>query len=108
MSKADSFDPIVIDDEGMDFQPGVHKSIWSEAEVLRKNRELLKFGEKIKCPVIAIHGDYDPHPAKGVEEPLSRTLTDFKFFLLGKCGHYPWKEKAASEEFFELLRNELS
>ena len=29
-------------------------------------------GRKIKCPVVAIHGDYDPHLAEGVREPLSR------------------------------------
>ena len=44
---------------------------------------------------MAIHGDYDPHPASGVKEPLSRILRDFRFILLDHCGHTPWKEVEA-------------
>jgi pimeloyl-ACP methyl ester carboxylesterase len=61
----------------------------------------------IRCPVIAIHGEYDPHPAAGVKEPLSRECTDFRFILLSKCGHRPWIERQASEEFFDVLVKEI-
>jgi pimeloyl-ACP methyl ester carboxylesterase len=50
-------------------------------------------GKNIECPVVAIHGDYDPHPADGVRIPLSNVLKDFRFILLGKCGHVPWFER---------------
>ena len=30
--------------------------------------------------MIAIHGDYDPHPAEGVEKPLATVLKDFRLF----------------------------
>ena len=53
----------------------------------------------IKCPVTAIHGDYDPHPADGVREPLSRLLKDFNFILLDECGHKPWIEKKRKRSF---------
>jgi pimeloyl-ACP methyl ester carboxylesterase len=106
MSKADSFDPLDIGDNGLDFQPEIYRSIWPEAEKLRKDGTLLRLGEKIHCPVTAIHGDYDPHPAVGVEGPLRKVLEDFNFVLLKDCGHYPWKEKKASEKFFEVLYKE--
>ena len=64
-------------------------------------------GKKIKCPVTAIHGDYDPHLADGVRIPLSRVLKDFKFILLEKCGHEPWIEKYAKDKFFNVLREEI-
>ena len=64
-------------------------------------------GSKIKCPVVAIHGDYDPHPYKGVTEPLSKILHDFRVILLKQCGHYPWKERLAKEQFYKILRNNL-
>jgi pimeloyl-ACP methyl ester carboxylesterase len=57
--------------------------------------------------VVAIHGDYDPHPSEGVREPLSRTLRDFRFVLLRNCGHKPWIERAARDEFYEILRKQL-
>jgi pimeloyl-ACP methyl ester carboxylesterase len=56
---------------------------------------------------VAIHGDYDPHPAEGVREPLSKVLKDFRFILLEHCGHLPWIEREAREGFFELVRGEL-
>ena len=56
---------------------------------------------------MAIHGDYDPHPASGVKEPLSRILRDFRFILLDHCGHTPWKEVEAKEKFYRELRAEL-
>lgn len=107
MSKADLFDPIEIQDEAFDFQPEIYWSIWPEAERLRNNGTLIEFGKEIHCPVIAIHGDYDPHPMEGVREPLQRTLKDFKFVLLKDCGHYPWKEKKAGRKFFPVLSREL-
>jgi pimeloyl-ACP methyl ester carboxylesterase len=107
MSKADLFDPIDIQDGGSDFQPEIYWSVWPEAERLRNGGTLIGFGKEIRCPVVAIHGDYDPHLAEGVREPLQRALKDFKFILLKDCGHYPWVEKRASQKFFEILNGEL-
>jgi len=107
MSKADVLDPLEIEEDAPDFQPEIYRSVWSEAEKLRRDGGLLKFGEKIRCPVVAIHGDYDPHPAEGVKEPLERVVADFKFSLLQNCGHYPWKEKKARGEFFRILFEEI-
>ncbi len=107
MSKADLFDPIDLQHEGSDFQPEIYWSVWPEAERLRNDGTLIGFGKEIRCPVTAIHGDYDPHPAEGIREPLQRTLKDFKFILLKNCGHYPWREKKASGKFFEILKREL-
>jgi len=70
---------------------------------LRRSNRLLELGRKIRCPVVAIHGDYDPHPAAGVKEPLSRVLRDFRFVLLENCGHYPWRERLARDEFYSVL-----
>ena len=110
MDKADSFSPVQqeIDDERFEFQENIYQLIWTEASSLRKSGALLKFAESISCPVVAIHGEYDPHPAQGVAEPLSRTLHNFRFILLQRCGHTPWKEKEARDVFYATLRQELS
>ena len=83
------------------------QQVWQEAEALRRSGELLEMGKQITCPVVAIHGDYDSHPAEGVERPLSRVLRDFRFVLLDKCGHSPWLEKQARDRVYDILRIEI-
>ena len=65
-------------------------------------------GGQIRCPVVAIHGAYDPHPAEGVRGPLTSIIRDFRFILLDRCGHEPWIERWARDRFYEILKNELN
>ena len=107
MSRTDTYRP--LDGEGgkTEINNGIYKSVWKEAEDLRKTGRLMEYVKRIKCPVTAIHGDFDPHPAAGVEKPLSKALKNFKFTLLKNCGHTPWLEKLARNEFYEILKKEL-
>ena len=108
MSKADAFDPLPDDrNEIVEFQENVYQEVWPEAMRLRQTGGLLTLAKDIRCPVVAIHGDYDPHPAEGVKEPLGRALKDFRFVLLEKCGHEPWKERAARDRFYRILKDEI-
>jgi pimeloyl-ACP methyl ester carboxylesterase len=110
-SKTDSYDPIPDVSKKSDLinvQGNIFYRVWNEAEELRISGKLLLAGKDIRCPVIAIHGDYDPHPAEGVKKPLSAILKDFRFILLKNCGHYPWLESKAKDKFYEILRKELS
>ncbi|HEX2924086.1 MAG TPA: alpha/beta hydrolase, partial [Chloroflexota bacterium] len=106
-SRTDDFDPIAADLEVIELQYDVHRQVWSEVEGMRSSGRLLEMGRQIRCAVVAIHGDYDPHPAEGVREPLSRVLRDFRFILLPKCGHEPWIERQAKDDFYRILRQEL-
>lgn len=106
-SKADAYDPIDDDSDKIIYDFKIFQNVWKEAEEVRKNGLLLDLGGKIKCPVVAIHGDYDPHPAEGVKEPLARKLMDFKLILLENCGHKPWIEKQAKVKFYKILKMEI-
>jgi pimeloyl-ACP methyl ester carboxylesterase len=109
MEKADFYDCDPMDEQETEFQYEVFQSVWREAFQMCRLGELMEFGKKIKCPVIAIHGNYDTHPAQGVEEPLTKLLKKkFKFVGLDQCGHYPWKERQARSKFFEILETELA
>ena len=108
LSKADAYDPLNNNSEGMECQFDIFQSVWQDAEKLRKNGSLLQMGEGITCPVVAIHGDYDSHSAQGVEKPLVTVVKNFRFILLEKCGHKPWLERQAREEFFKVMREEIS
>ena len=107
LSKADAYDPIMLESEAIDYRVDIFESVWQDAAELRRSGELLEFGKHIKCPMIAIHGDYDPHPAEGVQKPLSATLKSFRFILLKNCGHKPWMERQARDRFYDILKQEL-
>lgn len=101
--KADSFDPTPVDAPPTEMDMELYQAIWPEGASLRKTGALLKVAGKIIVPVVAIHGDYDPHPWQGVKEPLEERVHDFTFHLLPNCGHEPWRERSAQEPFFSLL-----
>jgi pimeloyl-ACP methyl ester carboxylesterase len=106
-AKADAYEALPQKSELLEFSEEINRLVWAEAKEMRISGELLSLGNKIKCLVVAIHGDYDPHLAEGVREPLARVLKDFRFILLEKCGHEPWIERNASDEFYKILKNEL-
>jgi pimeloyl-ACP methyl ester carboxylesterase len=105
--RADAFDPLPQEPPQVEFSLHIYKRVWGEATQLRRSGRLLEMGRDIICPVVAIHGDYDPHPAEGVERPLSAVIGDFRFILLEKCGHKPWIERQARERFLAILAEEL-
>jgi pimeloyl-ACP methyl ester carboxylesterase len=108
--RADAYDPLPQDgDEGRAFPPcaDIYHRVWPAAARMRSSGELLALGARIQCPVVAIHCAYDAHPAGGVREPLSAILPGFRFHLLERCGHAPWMERQARDEFYRLLGQEL-
>lgn len=109
-AKADTFDalPPEKEPEPLPVSEAINRRVWAEAKPLRISGELLALGKRITCPVLAIHGDYDPHLAAGVRESLSRVIKDFRFILLEKCGHYPWRERYARDKFYKILKKEIS
>lgn len=109
MSKADTYSPLITEnfEEDLEIRVEIFNNVWPEADKLRKNGALLNIGKFIKCPTVAIHGEYDSHPSEGVELCLQETIKDFKFIGLKKCGHKPWIEKEAKEEFLKILISEL-
>lgn len=108
MTKADSFDAVPCANDLVEIRHEVYQRVWNEAAELRRSGGLLRLGRRVRCPVVAIHGDYDPHPWEGVEEPLARVLGDFRFILLPDCGHRPWCERRARERFYSILKDEIS
>lgn len=106
-SRADAYDPVSRKSEGIDLRVDIFQRVGKEAEKLRRSGRLLRLGKNVRCPVVAIQGDYDPHLAEGVQKPLSSVLKEFRFILLKNCGHKPWIEQKAREKFFLILREEL-
>jgi len=108
MTIADSYDFQSIKNEAIDFNMDVFQTVWQEAAILRDKNLLLQNSKNISCPVVAIHGNNDPHPYYGVEKPLSQHLKNFKMIKIDKCGHTPWKERYARDIFYEILFKEIN
>ena len=109
-SQTDSFDPIPGEsDESRSVanERNVFYEALRDAVEMRRSGELLELAAHIDCPVVTIHGDYDPHPVEGVEKPLSAVLENFRLILLENCGHKPWIERQARDRFYATLKEEL-
>jgi pimeloyl-ACP methyl ester carboxylesterase len=104
---ADGYEYGVKESPSLDFQFELYQKVWNELKHLRQSGQLLAYAQSITCPTVIIHGDYDPRPFQGVRDPLSATLKNLSFYLLEKCGHYPWFEKYAGEKFYEILLKEI-
>jgi pimeloyl-ACP methyl ester carboxylesterase len=107
LTKTDIFEALPDETVASKFHPSVYKSVWAEASQLRSTGKLLEYAKDIKCPIVAIHGDYDPHPAKGVQDPLTELLPEFRFNLIERCGHYPWKEKFGKDILYKIFYKEM-
>jgi pimeloyl-ACP methyl ester carboxylesterase len=109
-SRTDVADPVEVEESPyatpLDGQ-AIYASVWPEAAALRRDGELLRAVSRVACPVLAIHGDYDPTPVEGVREPLERCGVDLRLVVLERCGHEPWRERHAAEAFYALLEDEL-
>jgi pimeloyl-ACP methyl ester carboxylesterase len=107
-ARADAYDPLPHAPADLAAQYEVFQHVWPEAQALRTGGTLVQVGRGIQCPVVAIHGDYDPHPVEGIQEPLAATLRGFRLILLSHCGHEPWIEREARDAFYRALYEELS
>jgi pimeloyl-ACP methyl ester carboxylesterase len=105
--QADTYSSLNLPDTAAECSYQTYKSVWQEALSLRQGNKFEGYLALLECPVIAIHGDYDPHPAKPVFEYLVNNLTEFSPVLLRRCGHCPWHETYAREEFIALLKEEI-
>jgi pimeloyl-ACP methyl ester carboxylesterase len=108
LEDADSYDPLPHENDVIEYQHDIFKHVWDDVLELRGNGGLIRMGKDITCPVVAIHGDFDPHPHEGIKIPLSGVLGDFRLILLKNCGHHPWYEKHARDAFYMTMRKELS
>jgi pimeloyl-ACP methyl ester carboxylesterase len=107
-SCTDKYDPIDAVDETLKVQHNIFQKVWPEFMELRdKPGHLKNEFSKINIPTVVIHGDYDPHPIEGIKPFLVECISEIRFHLLAKCGHYPWLERQARDKFYDILRNEL-
>ena len=104
----DHLDPIVDHLEVLAHQLEVFEAVWGEVEQRRAAGTLLAPEAPLRCPVVVIHGDHDPHPLAGVVEPIRPLSRELTVQVLDRCGHLPWLERGARERFLSCLRATLT
>ncbi len=86
----------------------MHNAIWSEAAALRTDGKILEAFRRIPCKMYLIQGAADPHPVEGVTIPLQEIGVACETHVLDRCGHSPFMEKYAKDEFYKILCNTIS
>lgn len=79
------------------------------ADVIRLQEEGVQPAEfsNVQAPVLMLHGEEDPHPGTMIRDSLSPVIADLRYHEFAKCGHIPWLERHAREEFFSVLIDAL-
>lgn len=85
----------------------MYNEVWSQAAAMRTDGSLLEACKAVSCPITIIQGDHDPHPLRGVTEPLTAAGIRYTAHELTQCGHSPFLERHARDEFFALLTSLL-
>lgn len=78
----------------------MYNKVWDEAAKLRTSREFLESFKNIKSKIYLIQGEFEPHPVNGVTIPLQEIGVPCETYILEKCGHSPFMEKYAKDEFY--------
>ncbi len=101
---SDAYDPIDTPLPEVQIDMDINSAVWGEAKPLRDRGDWPTILREITCPITAIHGVDDPHPAAGVFETLKVAQPGTNTILLNKCGHKPWRERHASDQFYDHLK----
>lgn len=106
--RVDSCELIRFEDELERCDARAHEQTWADMLRLQAEGVYPAAFDAIRVPVVMLHGADDAHPGRMIEASLRPHLPRLEYREWERCGHYPWLEKAARDEFFAVLRSWLS
>ena len=109
-SRADDYEPIDRRNEQEmtpDFDLEAHTETWNDMLRLQAEGVYPEAFVRVKPPVLMMHGDHGPHPGRMIAAVLRRHMPQLEYRELARCGHSPWNERHARDEFFAVLRSWL-
>jgi pimeloyl-ACP methyl ester carboxylesterase len=98
--------PDALEFEGCDAK--AHEETWNDMLRLQADGTYPAAFRAIETPVLMLHGAFDPHPGPMIRASLAPCVRNLEYVEWEKCGHYPWTERAARDEFFAVLRTWLT
>jgi pimeloyl-ACP methyl ester carboxylesterase len=108
------YDPIpaenraVPDSDCPPFDLRAHTETWEDMLWLQDAGVYPAAFAAIRSPVVMLHGAYDPHPGRLIRDGLLPYLPQIEYREWERCGHSPWYERHAREEFFAVLKGWLA
>jgi pimeloyl-ACP methyl ester carboxylesterase len=102
-----AFDPLPEDVGFLGCDARAHEETWRDMLRLQADGTYPAAFAAIESPVLMLHGAFDPHPGPMIRACLEPFVRRLEYLELARCGHYPWHERGAREEFFAVLRGWL-
>ncbi len=103
-----SFDPLPGDLGFEACDARAHDETWNDMLRLQADGTYPAAFASIESPVLMLHGAFDPHPGSMIRASLVPHVRRLEYVEWERCGHYPWIERHAREEFFGTLRKWLA
>lgn len=108
MMIVDSYD-LASTETGLELCDAVaHRETWADMVRLQEAGLYPALFAAIRSPVLMVHGAADPHPGRMIRDGLAPYLPQLEYHEWARCGHYPWLERAAGDEFFALVGDWLA
>src|SRR3990172_8003996 len=106
--RVQAYDPIASEFGATACDERGHRETWEDA--MRLQQEGIQPAEfcKIRAPVRMLHGVADPHPGRLIYEALAPVIPGIRYREFARCGHVPWLDRHARDEFLAALRDVLS
>lgn len=104
MQEADSYDLVIRRQETLEFDAAGHEQTWADMMRLQEEGVYPAAFAAIKGPVVMLYGNYDPHPGEMIFDGLRKYMPQLEYRQWEKCGHYPWLERAARDDFLAVLK----
>ena len=99
----DPISPYADKEECEPFDLQAHDETWGDMQRLLDDGIYPKAFAVIESPVLMLHGQYDPHPGRMILDSLLPYIPQLEYHELERCGHSPWIEKSARQDFFSFM-----
>jgi len=107
LSSAYTFDAVLPEPEALEVDEAGNIETWEDMVRLQREGRYPQELAQIDCPVLMLHGAYDPHPGEMIRDSLLPFIPQLEFRQWDQCGHYPWIEHHAREPFLDALTHWL-
>ncbi len=101
------YDPIELPPDRRATDPALdieaHRQTWEDMLRLQSEGVFPAAFCAIQSPAVMLHGAYDPHPGRMTHDTLRRHIPHLEYREWARCGHRPWAERHARDEFFEFV-----
>jgi pimeloyl-ACP methyl ester carboxylesterase len=104
----DPLEPEAESEELPLFDSQAHQETWQDMLRLQECGVYPAAFAAVTSPVLLLQGEEDPHPGEMIRDSLAPYVSGLEYHALKRCGHSPWRERTARNEFFEILKRWLS